>query len=394
MAERGHCGYCISRGNSILVDLFPDPEIPMTQNDPSYRQLFGNHAVMRDLLRLPWLRQLGVTLDLDTLRPGDCTDLVTTRLRQRRVDILWQARTLDDQPACIQIHVEHQSQPRQDMALRMMTYRGLLYEDLRSRQAGQDTQATGGLLPAMIPIVLYSGIRRWKAPHQIRDLILPVNDLLEPFQPRLKYILLDTQTLTRQVLESTATLGAITDADLQDNLAWLQFRLEHNKGRDDVIDLIHRLVSLTQPSLGQQQSGELHESGSQGNSSTQDVFANWLHSVVLPRSLPALHQCKTGSQENLNASSTISISEVINMLMNTRNWEEQWRQEGIEKGIEKGIRQGQAAQLADTMSYRFGPIPEDILLRLENASPEELSRWARNLLDAKNMEQVFTSDSK
>src|SRR5690606_26332622 len=132
------------------------------------------------------------------------------------------------------LHIEHQSRPDNDMALRMMSYRALLYESLRRAAYKRKP------LPALIPVVLYSGTRRWKAMRDVRSLIEPVHESLEIFQPKLEYLLVDE----RDVVETAVQAEHM--ATLETNLAWLQFRLEHNQGAQDTAHLFERFAALTE----------------------------------------------------------------------------------------------------------------------------------------------------
>src|SRR5690606_17222382 len=185
----------------------------MNQIDASYRQVFSTHAIVRDLLRLPWLEHVARLLDLSSLTPLP-TALLSRQLQERHADIVWQARTIDGGQACLLLHIEHQSRPDKDMDLRMMSYRALLYESLRRAAYKRKP------LPALIPLVLYSGNRPWMAMRDVRSLMDPVHESLGIFQPKLEYLLVDE----RDVVE--APVQAEHMATLDTDLAWLQFRLE------------------------------------------------------------------------------------------------------------------------------------------------------------------------
>ena len=73
--------------------------------------------------------------------------------------------------------LEFQSSTDPYMAVRILVYTGLLYQDLIRRGAlGAD-----GRLPPVLPVVLYNGRPRWAAPVEAADLIAPVEEALARF---------------------------------------------------------------------------------------------------------------------------------------------------------------------------------------------------------------------
>ena len=78
------------------------------------------------------------------------------------------------------------------MALRILTYGGLLYQELiRSRPP----EVADERLPAVLPVVLYNGIEPWAAAPEMRALITPVGRWLAPYQPAQRYHVLDLRRL-------------------------------------------------------------------------------------------------------------------------------------------------------------------------------------------------------
>ncbi len=61
------------------------------------------------------------------------------------------------------------------MAVRIMTYLGLFYQDLIKQQSLTARDS----LPPVLPLVLYNGQTRWHADRNIRDLIPMVPASLE-----------------------------------------------------------------------------------------------------------------------------------------------------------------------------------------------------------------------
>ena len=112
------------------------------------------------------------------------------------------------------------------MAVRILTYVGLLYQDLiRSRQL-----TAQGYLPPVLPLVLYNGVKRWQAPEEVAELIATVPGGLGRYRPHLRYFLLDE--------------GRFTEADLAPlrNLAAALFRLENSRTPGEVQRVLGALI--------------------------------------------------------------------------------------------------------------------------------------------------------
>ncbi|WP_185268105.1 DUF4351 domain-containing protein [Halopseudomonas xiamenensis] len=60
------------------------------------------------------------------------------------------------------------------------------------------------------------------------------------------------------------------------------------------------------------------------------------------------------------------------------------------KAMEKGVAQGSLSILLKLLNHRFGELDQAALEKLHDASPEQLERWAENILDAQTLEEVLT----
>jgi len=112
------------------------------------------------------------------------------------------------------------------MAVRIMTYVGLLYQDLVRSEAVKTNEP----LPPVLPIVLYNGDPRWRAPADIADLITPAPDGLERYRPHLHYLLLDEGSYHDHELASLRNLSAAL------------FRLENSRTPEDVQHVLQALT--------------------------------------------------------------------------------------------------------------------------------------------------------
>ncbi len=257
--------------------------------------------------------------------------------------------------------LEHQSSNDPIMALRILTYCALLYASLLTRKL----IPKGGRLPIILPVVLYSGVRRWTAPLSVVDLIDPAPQALLPYLPQMRYLLIDEGRLVRS--------GALPS----DNLASLLFRLEHNKGIDDVQDLMQTVWDSTEGS-------EYAE--------VRLAFTAWAKYVLLPRALP-----------DVVVPNVDNLLEIKTMLTeHSRSWTHQWKaeglqeglkegiQKGLQKGLQKGHQEGASAVVHRLLLRKFGTLPSETEHRLKQATPAQLETWSLNILDATTLDDVFT----
>ncbi len=66
-----------------------------------------------------------------------------------------------------------------------------------------------------------------------------------------------------------------------------------------------------------------------------------------------------------------------------------WRDEALAEGEAKGEARGMQKLLGDQMEVKFGPLPKWTADRIAKASPSQLERWARKVLNAGTLEGVL-----
>jgi len=204
-----------------------DYDTTMSLNDDaSYKYLFSSREMVRDLIQGfipdPWLH----SLDYDTLEKVSGS-YVTDDLRHRADDVVWRVKVGGDW-VYLYLLIEFQSLIDRYMALRMMVYTGLLYQDLVRR----GDLLKDGRLPPVLPIVLYNGSPRWSAPLDMADLIATVPGLVAGFKPQMRYLLIDE--------------GSYSEGDLASlqNLVAAVFRIEHPSSPESIrklMDCLNRL---------------------------------------------------------------------------------------------------------------------------------------------------------
>jgi len=319
---------------------------PHKAHDHSYRLLFSHPDMVADLLRgyinQPWVEQL----DFTTLsRAPD--NYITDDLRERKDDIIWRVRWRDDERwLYIYLLLEFQSSSDSWMAVRVLTYVGLLYAEII--KAGDLTSA--GKLPPVLPIVLYNGNEPWKGLTDISELIDRVPGGLDRYRPSLEYLLLDE--------------NAYADTPLPEvrNLVSALFSLENCRSPEDMQQLLERLIDWL--ALPQQLTLRRH-------------FTIWLKRVLLPAKMDGINFNQLNDLQEINS----MLSERV------KSWKEDW----MERRSAEAREDAERGLLHRQLTRRFGPLDEQTETRLQQATTADLERWADNILDARTLDEVFTT---
>ena len=192
----------------------------MPDHDHPYKEIFGDPDPVADLLRLLFPDEAPL-IDFASLdrRNGS---YVAEDWRERENDVIWRVRW-GGEDLYVYLLLEFQSEPDRDMAVRLLTYIGLLWQDLRRSGA----IASDALLPPILPVVLYNGERQWRAPRDLDAARGPVPPILLPYQPQLAFLLLDE------------TRMAIRPDQAERNLAAAVFSLEQTGDPS-----VHRTIAV------------------------------------------------------------------------------------------------------------------------------------------------------
>ena len=329
-----------------------------SDHDASYKLLFSAPELVRDLVLgfIPdeWLH----SLDYSTLEkmPGS---YVTDDMRHRADDVVWRVK-VGGEWIYLYILIEFQSKVDPWMAVRMMSYVGLLYQDLiKAKQVLPQRK-----LPPVLPIVLYNGDAPWKAATNIAELIPKVPGLVAQFLPSMEYLLIEENRY------------AAADLASMQNLVAAVMRLQRPHSQADVlevIDLLNRWL-VSNPELVR-------------------IFAIWVRLVLLRQSKNHLALPKVQDLKELKMTLATRFEE----------WALQARQEGLEKGLQKGLQkglekgrqegrtEGEARILQRLLVARFGPLSQETQAALSTASTAQLEVWTDRFLSARTLDEVFAA---
>ncbi|MEM7354823.1 MAG: Rpn family recombination-promoting nuclease/putative transposase, partial [Acidobacteriota bacterium] len=140
----------------------------MGQLDAGYRTLFSHPYLVESLISgfLPeqWTEGLDYS-SLETVSEAHATETWSMRYNDR----VWRLRKRAGGWIYFYLMLEFQSTNEHFMALRTLSYVGVLYQHLRKSLELRPRD----LLPTVLPLVLYHGASRWTATTQVFDLIEP-----------------------------------------------------------------------------------------------------------------------------------------------------------------------------------------------------------------------------
>ena len=173
------------------------------KHDETYKLIFSQRAAVEDLVRNFVGGRLADELDFDTLAPLP-TDRISGGLVQRRSDLLYKVR-LGSGCLYLLILLEFQSENDRFMALRILTYTCLTYEELIRRGEIKP----GNALPPLLPVTIYNGRSRWGGAADVAELIAPVKKPLAQYLPSFRYLVLDLQRIGEKGPESRDLVTAL-----------------------------------------------------------------------------------------------------------------------------------------------------------------------------------------
>jgi len=304
--------------------------------------------MVRDLIMgfIPdeWLH----SLDYATLERVHAS-YVTEDFKQREDDIVWKVK-VGGQWVYLYLLIEFQSSVDKYMALRMMVYQGLLYQDLiKSGDVLKD-----GLLPPILPIVLYNGKDRWTAVTDVFDLIPAVPGLVEQFKIRAKHLVIDENAYADSELASLKNLVAAV------------FRIEHPTSPKAMQELLTSLDDWLsdRPDL-------------------RRMFGLWVRATLMRRPeysilLPQVHDL-----QELNVMLSDKLEEWA------LAYEAEGKAKGKAEGVQEGLAKGEMLSLQKLLTKRFGSIPSDITAKISAATLQDIERWFDRAIDASQLADVF-----
>jgi Putative transposase, YhgA-like/Domain of unknown function (DUF4351) len=281
----------------------------------------------------------------------------------------------------VYLMLEFQSSNDPRMALRMMTYLGLLYQHLI--KIGQVLD--GDKLPSVFPLVLYNGQQTWTAATDIADLIEPGPDSLKAYRPHMKYFVLDEGRVPEdQLPENNLVTGIVRiervtgPRELVEVLTPIKLVLELPQNREVKKAVGAWIQSLIIPRIEQLKKQAL----ARGEVVEPDPPPTTLHTIT---ELQDMLSEQLDSWERDVASKALLLGEQRGMLLG----EQRGKLEGKLEGLLAGKFEAQSYTLRRLLSRRFGVLSPGVSAQIAAADISQIETWLDRVLDASSVADVL-----
>lgn len=251
----------------------------------------------------------------------------------------------------------------------------------------ENTLKPGARLPPLLLLVLYNGVRDWKAPTRISELVaLSTESSLWPWQPEVRYYLLNIGSFPKDDLARRSSIAA------------LLFRLEQPLALGELGELLGEVLGWFREHEGYEQLRGLFAE------LVREAFAGLRLSVPITEDML---QMKTRistlgeiwKQEWKDAGLTegrmAGLAEgrvegrVQGRAEGHAEGHAEGRVEGRAEGIAEGRAQGKAEALVCLLTERFGGVTPSLRKRIRTAKPASVECWFKRAVVAPDLLSVF-----
>ncbi|HZN40047.1 MAG TPA: Rpn family recombination-promoting nuclease/putative transposase [Planctomycetota bacterium] len=313
-------------------------------HDALFRGIFGAPPRAAELLRhlVPW--RLERRIDWSSLRAVECI-FVDETLRHQKADLLFTARVSGTRTQ-VYLLLEHKSGPYRLTVFQVARYVVRIWE----RWLAERPYARS--LPAVLPLVLFHGQRRWRGPQQLSKLVALPPSLRSwcGALPEFSFEIVDlNQRGVRRLARTRLPLPSLLPL----------LHLQEVRGHEDTVALLRRWTGYYRELLAMP-----------GGEPIVRRLVSYVAAVSRddPLRLRAAYK-------RIDRTTEANYMHYITTAERMRR---------------KGKREGRIDLLKVQLEERFGPLPQAVLSRLAAATAADLDRWARRILKAKTLRTTLS----
>ncbi|MGI9251516.1 MAG: Rpn family recombination-promoting nuclease/putative transposase [Pseudohongiellaceae bacterium] len=311
-------------------------------HDSLCNELFSNRKLADAFLREHLPRKITALLKKGALPELVGGNFVEPGARRLQADVLCRVPLKSGAADYHYFLIEHKSWPDQDVLVQLSRYQLGIW-----RRYAEEDESGKQVLPPITPLVVYHGEQPWNVPRSFRETVkngdkIPYSGL------DFSYQLVDLTSIPHEDLSGNRELQAVLGA--------LRGFGRQEEGKAKMVDIIKAL--------------------SANRGLEEFVF----HYIVGTWKLDHV-------EINQLINATKRGGEIMNSFVATL------AKKYLAEGRAEGEAKGEIKTLKHQVQVRFGSVPQDVDVRIDQASPEEIRGWAERILTAASLEEMFASPS-
>ena len=312
------------------------PKPPANIHDAFFKQALADPKLAGTFLREHLPSEIAGLLSPEPPEPVPGS-FVDEEMRQHHTDLLFRVQLKSGPAALAYVVVEHKSSPDPGAPLQLLRYVVRVLTDWYDHHEQQLP------LPPVLPLLVHQGPEKWTFSCEFIEMFGTVPNLLRPYLPSFRHILVDLARVEDRDLSSEVGLRAFLKALKYSRRPDLPDHLHVVLAEASVLEERHLLVILTYL-----------------DKTPASIINKLMHETLL-RLVPERKEKIMG-----------------------------WiTQPYYEKGLAEGEAKGEAKLFTLLLEKRFGAIPAPIRQRIFEADVGSIEAWVKRVFDAPNLNSVF-----
>jgi len=351
----------------------------MLEPKPSPVREFADHATLwllespenlRDLLRLV-ATEIAERLDFRKAERLN-RSFIPDNLQKQEADLLFRVPYREGKrEVWIYLLVEHQSKPDRLMGLRLLSYMVQIWEtQVRGWEDARTPKGQRRLHP-IVPMVFYTGRRRWSSPLSLLAAMDLPADLVR-FVPAHETLFLKLQETPAEVLTQAGSALAYV----------LRVMQVADEPREVLLQVLEGAI------------GFLEGLPAEAQAEWRRAMQFLLQLIVHKRDVTEHERFREMVIEAAERRQDQEVSEMAKTaaeVYEERGRKQGWiegRREGEIEGRREGKIEGQRKMLLQALEFRFGTVPEEVRKTVEALSEPQLAEYLQRALEASSLAEV------
>ncbi len=326
----------------------------MNPHDSFFRETFGRKEIASEYLRWHLPSELVAQIDFESLTISK-DSFVEKELRSHFSDLLYRVHHSQGN-LYLYLLFEHKSYPDPWVGLQLLRYMVKVWELCRKQKPLEKK------LPAVIPLVLYHGKKKWHVAQSFRSLIVQDAALFDRYVPDFNYQLHDLSILDDGQIKGAVVariilllLKHIFSPDLRQKLPEILSLLKQVSEKEGVLEILEVMLRYVVKTTEKYDENDIKAILRQ-STLEEDIMETFIDKYI-----------EQGMRQGMR----------------------QGMQQGMQQGVQQGMQKEGYKLLTGQLSHRFGDLPDWVRKKIEEADVSLIERWSLNLLSAQTMDDVF-----